>query len=305
MTDGGAPMDEIRPFQIADTSVRGRYVRLGPTIDEILKRHAYPPSVSELVGEAAVLTAVLGASLKFDGKLVLQIKSDGPVGLLVADYRSDGALRACATFDAEQAEKTPASGLLGEGHFALTIDQGPDMERYQGIAPLEGDTLADAALGYFAQSEQIPTAVQLAVGRVQRPASEEQWRAGGLLIQHMPSDGGRERGEAVVFEGDDEEDWRRAQMLLDTAGADEILDPNVSADELLYRLYHEDGVRVYDPQPVRFECPCSEEKIKAVLRQYPIDELQDMARDGKIHAKCEFCSATYSIAPNEIKSDED
>ena len=192
-----APDDSILPFQIGDTAVRGRTVRLGPAIDRILSAHGFPDSVSVLVGEAAALVAMMGASLKFDGKLILQAKGDGPVSMLVADYAANGDLRATASFKEPPPGAAGLRELLGAGHLALTIDQGPDMERYQGVTPLEGTSLASAAAAYFMQSEQIPTAVKLAVGRIERPGGMKQWRAGGVIVQFVPAEGGaRERGIA-------------------------------------------------------------------------------------------------------------
>lgn len=301
--------DTLVPFQVGDSAVRGRLVRLGPLVHDILTRHDYAPAVSALLGEALALTALLGAALKFDGKLIFQAKGDGPVRFLVVDYISDGAMRGYASVDearlgevvaVEVGSPSPVAALLGKGHMALTIDQGPDMERYQGVTALEGESLAASALTYFDQSEQIPTAVKLAVGRVQRPGEGEVWRAGGVIAQFMPGEGGaRERGEAALMAEEDEEMWRRAALLLDTTEADELIDPTVTPDQLLYRLYNEDGVRVFDPQAVRLHCSCNREKIAAVLAQYKADELQEMAEDGVIKVTCEFCSKTFPFDPAE------
>jgi len=296
MTDGRqAPDDAILPFQVGDTAVRGRTARLGASIDRILAAHRFPDAVSMLVGEAATLVAMMGASLKFDGKLILQAKGEGPVSMLVADYSVSGELRATASL---RADPPPGAmgldGLLGPGHMALTIDQGADMERYQGVTPLEGGSLAAAAAAYFMQSEQIPTAVKLAVGRVERPGGVGAWRAGGIIAQFVPGEGGaRERGEAALKGLEEEEIWARAAAHLETTRADELLDPGLSAEELLYRLYHEDGVRVFEPRRVAAACHCSIEKIEAVLQRYDAAELADMLEAGAIRVSCEFCRAEY------------
>lgn len=286
--------DIILPFQVGDTAVRGRVVRLGPAIDRILRTHPFPPAVKELLGEAAALTALMGSALKFDGKLIFQAQGSGPVPLVVADYSAAGALRATAKVAGEIGPARGLAALLGAGHVALTIDQGPDMERYQGVTPIEGDSLAAAAVSYFDQSEQIPTAVKLAVGRVYRPGEGEVWRAGGVIAQFMPGEGGvRERGEAALKGPEDRETWERAAMLLETTQADELLDPDLSPETLLYRLYHEDGARVFEAKPVRAECACNADKIAAVLARYAPAELETMLEDGFIRASCEFCRTEY------------
>ena len=294
--------DFILPFQVGETAVRGRLVRLGPAVDEILDRHQFPDPLSMLVGEAAALVSMLGASLKFDGKLILQAQGDGPVSMIVADYTAGGALRATATFPAEK-EKVigKARGpelhyLLAKGHMVMTIDQGPEMERYQGVTPLDGRDLSTATINYFAQSEQIPTAVRLAVGNFSLPGEKPQWRAGGIMVQFMPGEGGtRERGEAELLRDQDQEDWINAETLLNTVKPDELLDPGLGANDLLYRLYHENGIRVFDQLPVHFECTCSKEKIANVLDRYTNEDLQDMAEDGVINVSCDFCREPYTF----------
>lgn len=285
--------DFLLPFQVGAGSVRGRIVRLGPAIDAVLKPHGFGAPASELLGEGAVLAALMGASLKFDGRLIFQAQGDGDVRMLVADYVSDGAIRATASISGPALTRGLA-GLMGRGHLAITIDQGPDMERYQGVTPIEGRTLEEAAIGYFAQSEQIPTAIRLAVGKVFRPGGSEVWRAGGVIVQFMPGEGGaRERGEAVLKSHEDEEAWSRAAAFLNTTQADELLDPALTAEDLLYRLFHEDGVRVFDAKPLRAECSCNAGKISAVLERYSPDDLADMADDGRIKVSCEFCRRDY------------
>ncbi len=292
--------DTVLPFQVGETAVRGRVVRLGSALDEILQAHKFPDGVSELVGEAACLVAMMGTALKFQGKLIFQAQGDGPVSLVVADFIAGGALRATAKHGGKDAvaDHAGAAALLGKGHIAMTIDQGPEMERYQGVTPIEGSTLGAAAVSYFDQSEQIPTVVKLAVGRLSAPGAPERWRAGGVMVQFMPGEGGvRERGEEVIMKDVDQEVWERAAAFVETVQADELLDPAISPNTLLYRLFHEDGVRVYDPQPVRAACGCNAETIAAVLARYSLEDLKDMVEDKFINVSCEFCRQEYRFSP--------
>lgn len=285
--------DAIIPFQVGRGAVRGRLIRLGPAIDEILSRHGFEAGVSELVGEAALLAALMGSSLKFNGKLTVQAKGEGHVRMLLADYAADGALRATATMNA------PAAGrglrkLMGAGHLAITIDQGPDMDRYQGVTDLDAENLEAAAVNYFERSEQIPTAVRLAVGRLSLPGEPDRWRAGGVIAQFIPGEGGaRERGEAAPATAPEGEEWARAAAFLATTRADELLDPALDPATLLYRLFHEDGVRVFGEKRVRAECSCDAARIADVLAQYPKEDLKEMAQEGVITASCEFCRTEY------------
>jgi molecular chaperone Hsp33 len=287
----------IFPFQVGETAVRGHVVRLSGVIDDILQAHQFADPVSCLVGEAASLAAMMGAALKFDGKLIFQAQGDGPVSMLVAGYTAGGALPATASLrDGDIAQTGMA--LLGKGHIVMTIDQGADMERYQGVTPIEGGNLAEAAVAYFKQSEQIPTVIRLAVGRVSAPGEPESWRAGGIMAQFVPGEGGtRERGEEILKSDDDRDVWARVAAFVGTAKDDELLDPAISAETLLYRLFHEDGVRAFEPQPVRAECGCKAEKISAVLSRYSEDELHDMVEAGAIKVVCEFCRKDYHFTP--------
>jgi len=290
--------DVILPFKVGDTAIRGRVVRLGSSVDQILSRHPFPNTVKELLGEAVALAAMMGSSLKFDGRLIFQAQGDGPLSMLVADYTADGALRATASVGNDIAEEKSLPVLLGKGHIAITIDQGPEMERYQGVTPIEGDTLGAVAVSYFDQSEQIPTAVKLAVGRLSTPGNDDVWRAGGIIAQFVPGEGGdRERGEAALSAPEDREAWDRAASFLETTQADELLDPALTAETLLFRLFHEDGVRVFDSSPLRAECACNDSKIGAVLSRYSKEELAEMVEDGAIQVTCEFCRVDYRFSP--------
>ena len=306
--------DLVLPFEIKPLGVRGRVVRLGPAVDDILHRHAYPAPVSALLAEAVALAAMLGAMLKFDGKFILQTKSDGPVDILVADYVSPGKVRGYARFDAARVAalaNPDQAHLLGNGYLAMTVDQGPDMERYQGIVPLDGSDLTAAAHSYFEKSEQIPTRIRMAAGPLlQRGSKVESWRAGAVMVQHLPRDGGisplpTHSGDAppgADAPPDENDDWVKARLLLDTAEDHELLDPQLTAEELLFRLYHEDGVTVYPATPVERYCSCSQESISSMLARFPAEDQADMVENGEITVTCEFCSTTYKVAPGDIKA---
>jgi molecular chaperone Hsp33 len=304
--------DLVLPFEIKPLGVRGRLVRLGAAVDDILHRHDYPPPVSTLLAEAVALTAMLGAMLKFDGKFILQTKTDGPVDMIVADYVSPGRIRGYARFDAARVaelESPVQQALLGNGYLAMTVDQGPDMERYQGIVPLQGEDLTAAAHGYFEKSEQIPTRIRLAAGPLlQRGSKAESWRAGAIMVQHLPREGGQSplpthSGDAPDGTGDapqEHDDWVKARLLLDTVEDHELLDPQLSAEQLLYRLYHEDGVTAYAVTPLTRYCSCSQDGITSMLARFPAEDQADMVENGEIAVTCEFCSTTYHVRPSEL-----
>jgi molecular chaperone Hsp33 len=295
----GIPADDlILPFQADQADVSGRLVKLGPTVDTILSRHAYPESVSQLLGEAVALTALLGAALKFEGKFILQASTDGPVDLLVADYRVPGGLRGYARFSPERLAALPPGGkLLGEGHLAMTIDRGVETERYQGVVPLEGETLTEAADTYFRQSEQLPTFIRLAVARHYRAGVGERpwtWRAGGLLVQKLTREGGRSAGREAAFA---EEDWTRAKALAETVEDHELLDPMLPPDRLLYRLFHEEQVRAYRAIPLAGYCSCSRGRVEELLNRFSTEDLAEMVVDGEVWVTCEFCNSRYHFDP--------
>ncbi len=299
MTDSPAFADDlVAAFQIEDWPVRGRLVRLGGVIDEILSRHVYPEPVANLLGEACTLAALVGASLKFEGKLIVQAQGDGPVAYVVADYDTSGALRGYCRFDPERVAaldggfvRPGAKALLGEGVFIMTVDQGTASDRYQGVVPIEGETLALCAEQYFARSEQVPTRVRLAVSRVER-APGRPWRAGGAMIQHVAGDEAR---------GSTDEAWEREQILFETLGEEELVDPDLAPERLLYRLFHEDGVRLFEPTPLRAFCRCSEERIVGMLRSFDADDRAGMVEaDGMIRVTCEYCSRVYEVAPEGV-----
>lgn len=310
-----APTDDlVLPFRTERSGIIGRLVRLGPAIDEILSHHAAPVAVSQALGEAVALTAMLGTALKIDGKLTLQTKTDGLLDFLVVSYESPGRLRGYARYDKRRisvGDDIDPGTLLGEGHLAITIDPGEDMERYQGIVALDGDGIGEAALSYFRQSEQLPSFLRLAVAR-HYTAGENgapgrwQWRAGGLLVQHLARDGGTEAAALTSEEdeeilGETDDDWERTRILASTVEDHELLDPMLAPERLLYRLFHEEGVRAFPAAPIEAFCRCSRERVGAFLQSFGAKELTDMREpDGSISVTCEFCTKTYRFAPDEI-----
>ncbi len=294
-----APADDLAAaFQIEGWPVRGRIVRLGETIDTILAAHDYPEPVAALLGEACALAALVGSSLKFEGRLIVQAQGDGPVRYVVADYDTNGQMRGYCRFDADEVAaasegfaRPGARSLLGQGVFVMTLDRGPDFERTQGITPIEGESLSLAAEHYFQQSEQIPTKVRLAVGSVVTKAGTG-WRAGGALIQLIAGDDAR---------GSTEEPWDRSRALFQTLADDELLDPTITPETLLFRLFHEDGVRLEDARPLVAQCRCSRARIAGVLASFdPAEQAEMVEADGKIRVTCEYCATVYELEPAEI-----
>jgi molecular chaperone Hsp33 len=286
------PDDLVQPFRIDPFALRGRLVRLGPTIDRILSQHAYPEPVAAMLGEAITLAVVLAGALKYEGIFTLQTKGDGPIRLMVADVSTSGALRGYAQYDAAKLEAAQTGAtvlsvprLLGSGYIAFTVDQGEDTDRYQGIVELAGATLAECAQHYFRQSEQIQAGIKLAVGRA---GARGTWRAGGLMLQRVPPEGGY-----GVIADDVEDGWRRAMVLMSSATAEELVDPGLAPHRLLFRLFHEDGVRVYDTHPLEARCRCSRERIEGVLRLFSTDELEEMRKEGATTVTCQFCNQSY------------
>ncbi|MCG8357510.1 MAG: Hsp33 family molecular chaperone HslO [Kiloniellales bacterium] len=290
--------DFVRPFLLEIPGLRGRLVRLGALVDLILGRHDYPEPVAALLGELVALSAALSSTLKFDGIFTLQTKGDGPVRMMVADVTSGGELRAYAEVDADKlaevweegaAARPSATALLGQGYLAFTVDQGDNSERYQGIVELEGDSLAEIVQHYFRQSEQFNAAIRLAAGR-----AEGAWRAGALILQQLP-----EEGEEWLGSGE-EDDWRRNVVLMSSCRDHELLDPALSADQLLYRLFHEERVRVYEARLLHEGCRCSRERIESVLRSLPDEDLEYMKVDGELVVTCQFCNIDYRFSEQSI-----
>lgn len=305
--------DVVIAFQTVRSGVSGRVVRLGSAVNEILTRHDYPEAVGKILGQALALTAMLGSQLKFEGKLILQTNTDGPVGFIVVNYETSGTFRGYASYDAEKVAALAADAganegsLLGKGHLAMTIDPGGDMDRYQGIVAIDNGTLSQAALEYFRQSEQLPTFIRLSVAR-HFAAGVWGWRAGGLMVQHLTSQGGvdiplRDDGtDGGWVLGDDDENWRRVEILASTVEDHELLDPLLTPERLLYRLFHEEGVSASAGQPVSMRCGCSRDHVGMFLKRFGAAELSDMTDpDGTVTVTCEFCATPYRFTGDDLR----
>lgn len=312
--------DMVLPFATEISGVRGRVVRLGATVDTILSRHAYPDPVSEAVAHALALTTMLGAPMATGSRLSLQTRTDGPLGFLFVEYQSPGKVRATASFAKERLAELaarharPSEGeLLGHGHMALTLDPQDGRDVTQGIVALEGGSLTAAANTYFRQSEQLPSYIRLAVARHRVAGAEKSsggeggdgargwtWRAGGLIVQHPSERDAEDEGDVVL--GDTSEDWQRVRLLAATVEDHELLDPQLSPRRLLVRLFHEEGVRVFEPRPVTAHCRCSRERVAMFLASFSPESLEEMSEpDGSYSVTCEFCSTVYRFGRDELR----
>lgn len=283
--------DFVASFSLDAAPVRGRVIRMGAELDAILRRHDYPRPVAMLLGEALCLAGLIGSLLKADGRLIVQAQGAGPVGLLAAEHNA-GNLRGYARVEhgadslAAASRLAPAQ-LLGPGNLAITLDQGEGRQTYQGVASLEGETLAHCAQAFFRDSEQTDTAIHLAVGEALTGDAPAQWRGGGMLMQRVAGDPAR---------GDTSEDWVRASHLFATARDEEMIDPGLASEALLYRLFHQEGVRMADMSALRDQCSCSEQRLAAVMLSFPTAEIEKLAEsDGMLHARCQFCARDYRI----------
>ena len=293
------PDDIVQPFRIDPFALRGRLVRLGPTVDRILSQHDYPEPVAAILGEAIALAVVLAGALKYDGVFTLQTKSDGPVRLIVADVSTEGAVRGYAQYDPSRLaavrfdDGSPSvPQLIGAGYIAFTVDQGEHTERYQGIVEIAGSTLAECAQHYFRQSEQIQAGIKVSVAR---SGENGAWRAGGLMLQRVPPEGGYK-----VIADDVEDSWRRAMVLMSSATPAELVDPELTPRRLLFRLFHEDGVRVFDTHPLEARCRCSRERILGILRSFPAADLDELREDAVTTVTCEFCNTRYEFPRDQL-----
>jgi molecular chaperone Hsp33 len=293
-----AGADYIRPFQIEGLGIRGRAVRLSAVADEIIHKHAYPAPVANLLAEMLTISAALAAALKYEGVFTLQTKSDGAVKLMVVDVTSAGAMRGYAQFDAEAVAALPADAslprLLGGGYLAFTVDQGEDTDRYQGIVELIGADLVECVQHYFQQSEQLKAGFKLAAA-----APNEHWRTGVIMLQRLPA------GENPVAAEEADEAWRHAVTLLASCTSKELLDPGLPIDDLLYRLFHEEGVRVFKGHTPRAQCRCSHKRVESVLRSLPQNELKELEVDGALEVTCEFCNSKYRFTLSELAEKPD
>ena len=310
--------DTVLPFQLDTSGIRGRVARLDGVLDEVLRQHNYPPLIEELVAEAALLTALIGQTIKLRWKLSLQVRGKGPARLIATDYygpTADGEparIRAYASYDADRLDlDAEPFSQIGDGYFAVMLDQGQGMVPYQGFTPIAGGSLSACAETYFAQSEQLPTRFQVAFKRSMEPGRPAHWRAGGMMLQHMPGVGGvaadQGSGEggllthADILSGADSENWTRANLLLDTVEELEMIGPSVAPTNLLVRLFHEEGPRVFEPQPVRFGCSCSEEKVRSTMSIYSQKDIARMTTEADIvTADCQFCGAHYEMDPRTL-----
>ncbi|RZO36986.1 MAG: molecular chaperone Hsp33 [Rhodospirillaceae bacterium] len=296
------PDDIVQPFQLENAVARGRLVRLGPAAQEILNAHEYPDPVASILAETLALAALVAGIFKFDGLFSLQAKGDGPVGIVVADLTSDGALRGFAQFRADEVgalgdkwRDGPVPHLLGGGYLSFTVDQGAEADRYQGIVELTGATLADCAHNYFHQSDQFDGVVKLTSGR----GDDGVWRSGGLLVQKMPPEGMvLQSGDAA--DEDFEEAWRRAVVLMSSSRDDELLNAGLHPHDLLFRLFHEDGVRVFDPDGLEMRCRCSAERVENMLKSFPRAEIETLKIDDDVVVSCEFCGRDYTFSEKEL-----
>ncbi len=311
--------DTVLPFQLDLSDVRGRVARLDGVLEKVLAQHDYPRVIEALVAEAALLTALIGQTMKLRWKLSLQIRGNGPVRIIATDYyapSADGAparIRGWASFDKERLDESAEGfGQIGEGYFAVLIDQGEGTLPYQGITPLAGGSLSACAQSYFAQSEQLPTRFELSFGRSQIAGQAEAWRAGGVMLQVMPkaspfsAEGAAPSGEPIlegadILQGADAENWTRANILLDTVEELELVGPSVHPTDLLIRLFHEEGPRIFDPQRVEFGCTCSEDRVRASLAIYSAKDIRTMTTEqGTVTADCQFCGAHYVFDPRSL-----
>jgi molecular chaperone Hsp33 len=282
--------DKVLPFSIENQDVRGRLVRLGPALNQILAAHKYPDNVAGTMAETLALTAALGSILKAEDSLSIQAKGDGALSMMLTDYRAGGAMRGYAQLAKDVAQDEGISGpaQFGKGFLALTLEK--DGERYQGIVELEGETMADCAVRYFEQSEQTPTRLFLAAER----DDQGWWRAGAILLQHLAKG---EEGGPRLLSPDQKEDWSRVGLLMETISKDELLSPQLASTDLLFRLFHEEGVRVFPQTDITKDCRCTREHISSVLSRFSDDDITHMVVDGKITVTCEFCSKDFVFDP--------
>lgn len=290
----------VAGFQVEGRAVRGRVCRLGSTLDAVLSAHAYPEPVAHLLGEAVIIAALVGDALKFNGRLIVQANGSGPIRFIVAEYVSGEGVRGFAKIDREAVEAVLAENpprdtlmerLLGKGAFAMTLDYGPDKDQYQGVVPLEGSSLSQIAEGYFAQSEQTPTRLRIAVGESWKEGEARAWRGGGAMLQQVAGD--ETRGSA-------RDDWDHVRALYETVEDAELLDPDLSAGNLLFRLFNEDGVRLFEPAQIARRCSCERERLLGIVASFPPEDRAEMETDGAIVMTCEYCNKDWGFGLEEV-----
>lgn len=294
--------DIVAGFQVEDRAVRGRILRMGETLDLILSSHDYPPAVAHMLGEAVIIAGLVGDALKFDGRLIVQANGNGPVQFIVAEYVAGEGVRGYAKIDREavnaaveaKTENVPLiATLLGKGAFAMTIDYGPDKDQYQGVVPLEGQSLTECAENYFTQSEQTPTRMRITVGESWDKDGARQWRGGGAMLQAVAGD--ETRGSA-------DEDWDHVRALFETVEDAELIDPHLSAGGLLYRLFNEDGVRLLEPAKLVRRCSCERDRLLRIIASFPAEDQEHMLQDGKVVMTCEYCNKAWAFEESEVRA---
>ena len=310
--------DTVLPFQLDNADIRGRLARVDGVLETVLSQHKYPAPIEALIAEAVLLTAMIGQTIKLRWRLSLQVRGSGAARLIATDYYAptgDGEpaqIRAYASYDEDQLSLTDDPfGQIGSGYFAVIIDQGADMAPYQGITPIAGGSLSSCAETYFAQSEQLPTRFATAFGRSTLAGQDERWRAGGVMLQHMPKASPFAEGDATgdqgllaaddLVQGDDEENWARANILLNTVEDMELVGPVVQPTDLLVRLFSEEAPRIFDAQQLRFGCTCSADKVRQSLSIYSAKDIGHMTLDdGTVSADCQFCGAHYVLEAKSV-----
>ncbi|WP_420568947.1 Hsp33 family molecular chaperone HslO [Thalassovita sp.] len=313
--------DTVLPFQLDNSDIRGRVARLDGVLNGVLKQHDYPPAVEALVAEMTLLTALIGQTIKLRWKLSLQVQSDGPVRMIATDYfgptdeGEPARIRAYASYDPERLTDGAPFDQVGKGYFAVMIDQGQGMAPYQGLTPLAGGSLSACAEAYFAQSEQLPTRFELTFGKSIEPGTGEYWRAGGVMLQHMPKASPFAKGQGAsgdagllhardLVDGDEADNWNRVNILLSSVEALELIGPSITPTDLLVRLFHEEQPRVFDAQPVRFGCTCSEDRVRQTMSIYSQKDIEKMTTpEGRLTADCQFCGAHYDMDPKTLGID--
>jgi molecular chaperone Hsp33 len=293
-----------QPFLLYDGAVRGRLVRLNGVAETILNAHDYPDEVLKVLGEAMAASAALADGLKFDGSFTLQVQGNGPIHTLVTDITSERAMRGCAKFHADELPKENAEGaeqttlihLMGTGHIAFTVDQGPDTDRYQGIIELAGSSIGDCVHQYFQQSEQLETAIKIVAGRSEPEDKSSPWQVSAILVQRMPSEGGKAPTEA------EEDAWRTAVILLSSVSEQELLSSLLSEEDVLSRLFGTVGGRILDPRPLTVGCRCTRDRSAKILASFPMDEIMSMSEGGKVSMKCEFCEVDFDFSEQELRA---
>lgn len=303
-TQNNQNFDTCVSFFIDNGAYQGRLIRMSSVLDTIIGKHCYPRPVAAVVAESTVLAAMLASTLKYEGLFTLQTQSNGAVSMVVVDVTSEGKIRACASFDEEHLKQNQelrktsdeieaAPHLMGKGHLAFTVDQGPNTELYQGIVDLQGKNLTECALRYFKQSEQIDTDLKLFL---QAPEGESgSWLAAGIMLQKMPLKGGNESSPEEM-----EEAWNEAKVFMESLTQDEVFDAELTSEQLLHRLFHANNLSISKCKNYSFGCRCSREKLLQTLSTFSEDDINAMLENNKVTATCHFCSEKYVFDKGEL-----